>query len=216
MSDIAQLNLKQPEQIEWNKFNKSGYQAPPVAEDASGQRIVYSGVLPKEFAFDADDEGNLVVIADPVTITGPTAKDAQLRFVRQSTRMFTTTDKKTGELKSLNVNSLGKMLRAAGSKATPQTNDQYVMATKQVASKSVQFVIDWEAYNKDTGESIKGFRSFPLDPAYPGTRKTILHAGDVYNVIDKKGNVIDQATVKSEVIFANAKLRSFVEPNKVA
>lgn len=209
MKELAGLNLNPPSQMNWETFNpQSGYVPPPPVEDAEGNRIIYTGVLPKAVEFGADDDGYLEVLVDPIVITGPIANGAQIRFTRQSVKAF----QKNG--KDLNVNPLGKLLRSAGSKASPNTNEQYVMAVNQILGKPTHFSLDWSAYNKDTGEAINGFRSFPMDPERPGQRKTILKKGDSYNLTDKKGNITGTAQVKSEVIFANARIRSFVEPNK--
>jgi hypothetical protein len=205
-TDLSTLNLKQPDQIDWNNFNpQSSYQAPPPVEDATGKRIVYTGTLPKELTFDGTNEGYLQAHLDPIVLQGPNGAGQQLRFTKVNVKAFT----KNGKV--LNVSSFGKFLRAAGSKATPMTNEQYTLAAQQVAGKPVKFTIDWEAYNKDTQENIKGYRAFPEDPQRPGQRRTILHAGDVYNLLDNKGNVIGQDTVKSEIIFANARIKNFID-----
>lgn len=207
-NDISGLNLKQPDKMDWDRFNpQSGYHAPPPAEGEDGKRIVYTGTLPKELQFEADQEGFLQVLADPITITGPQGAGYALRFARASVKPF----EKNG--KPLNVNGAGKLLRAAGSTARPQTNEEYVKALTAIAGKTVKFTIDWQAKNRDTGETIKGYKAFPIDPTR-GTHQAILHEGDTFNTVDNKGVITGQGTVQSEVIFANGVLKSFVDVTK--
>ena len=49
----------------------------------------------------------------------------------------------------------------------------------------------------------------PDDPDRPGQKKAILKQGDTYK--DKEGLV---HTVQSEVLFANARVRYFVDPSR--
>jgi hypothetical protein len=113
-----------------------------------------------------------------------------------------------------NPNKLANFLRACGTQAKPQTNDQYRASIKAVLGKRFGFTVDWQAYNKDTGEKIKGFLSFPEDPERPGERKAILKQGDQYTLRDYKGNLLEVKTVQSEVLFANAVLRFFQDPTR--
>ena len=208
-SELAGLELRDPEQTNWEKFNsQSGYQAPPPAEGEDGKRIVYKGIIPKELKFEADQDGYLQVLMDNLVIQAPNGPYT-LRFTRASVKPF----QRGG--KAQNKHSMGKLLRAAGSTAKPQTNDQYVAAVKALAGRPVNLTIDWKARNGDTGETIKGYRAFPIDPER-GTHKAILHAGDTFNVIDNKGTITGQGTVSSEVLFANGVHKSFVEVGKAA
>ncbi len=204
-SSIAGLSLKEPEQQDWDKVNKAKtYTPPPPALTADGKAIVYKGILPKAFIFEADKEGLLQIVIDPITVADGPCAGQTFRFTRAGVASF----KKGG-------NKVGTLLRSAGSKATPQTNEQYATAINSIAGKATYFTSDWEAYNKDTGESVKGFNAFPVDPDRPGMRKSILKQGELYNVLDDKGNVIGTNTVQSEVLFANARVKFFVEPKVV-
>lgn len=211
MTDLAQQNLKQPEQTDWNTAysNASKYQAPPPSIGADGKPIVYYGTI-KEFAPADPDQGYLNFTADFIlTRSGPF--DGTRIRTWASTRPFQKRNKDTGELEAVkgNPNSLGKLLKAAGLQVTPQTNDEYVLATRQINGKVFGFTTDWKAKNKDTGEVIVGYNSFPDDPERPGMKKSILRAGDVYNETDSKGNVIGQKVVQSEILFANPQLKYF-------
>lgn len=216
MNDIAQFNLAEAPQVDWEGYGKSGFQAPPDALDASGKPIVYYGILGKAELTDPDEglDGQplLNMLLDPIVeqTTGYT-----FRFTRASVRPYTVTGPDGQKVaKKGNPNKLADALRSTGLQSKPQTNDQYVAAIKQVVAtkKPLRFTIDWEAYNKETGESIKGFNAFPIDPA-TGRRKAILKVGDFYNVLDPKGQPTgQQAQVKSEILFANARVKYFRDP----
>lgn len=209
-ADISQLNLKQPIQVDWDNYNPgSRYTPPPPALGADDKAIVYTGILPKEVDFDADDAGNLVVKFDTITLRGGAADGYQIRFTRVSTKPF----QKNG--KEIPVHSLGNLLKSAGLVAKPQTNAEYVASVKSVLGKPVQFTIDWFAKGKETGEAIRGYKAFPIDPERPGQRKSVLQAGTEVNVLDQKGNPTgEKQVVQSEVLFANAQTRYFIDPSK--
>lgn len=211
MNDIAQTGLREPEQLDWDTLGKgSNYIAPPPALDASGKPIVYYGVA-TGVADGATKDGYLQVLLDPIKIvkSGP-ADGYTLRFTRVSTQPFL----KNGAPMKGNPNSLANYLRACQVAAKPQTNSDYLAAVKAAGGKTFPFTIKWEAYNKETGEQVKGFENFPEDPERPGQRKSILKVGDVYTVRDAKGNIVGTETVCSEVLFANARLRFFQDPTR--
>lgn len=206
---MSTVNLKEPDQVDWNNYNPgSAYQAPPPALDVEGKPIKYTGLVPtlSDAAFGATDEGYREWIVDPITLTRSGAYDGyKLRFTRVNTRKFVS--KKTGKVSE--ASSVGNFLRSAGSMSKPQKNAEYDAAIKQTQGKVVTFVVDWEARNKDTDEKIRGYANFPDDPARPGQKKAILKAGDTY--LDENGT---PQTVKSEVLFANARVRYFVDPSR--
>lgn len=211
-NDLAGLNLNEPENVNWEQYNpQSSFQAPPPALGPDGKPIVYYGQAPKEFTFGATKEnaqgeggGLLEALIDPITIVKSGSADGyQIRFTRASVRKFT----KNG--KTVEASQLGNYLKAAGSVAKPQKNAEYVAAVKQTAGKVFPFTLDWSAYNKDTGERVDGYLNFPEDPQRPGQRKAILKQGDTYTDRDGQTQV-----VKSEVLFANARLRYFRNPQQ--
>lgn len=204
------MNLKEPDQIDWNNYpSGSAYQAPPIPLGPDGKPIKYFGMVPQlnEAAFEADKEGNRQWVIDPLTITnsGQSVDGYKIRFTRINTRQFVS--RKTG--KSTGTSSVGNYLRSAGITAKPQKNNEYDAAVRATQGKKVTFTLDWEARNKDTGEQVKGYENFPLDPDRPGQRKAILKAGDTYK--DASGA---EQVVKSEVLFANARLKYFVDPSR--
>jgi len=216
MNDMAQQNLTEPAQVDWANYGKSGYQPPPPALDANGKPIVYQGkavVSQDEEPDTFGDDGGVYLQfkLDPLTIIGPTNAGYEIKFTRASVRPYTVlgADGKRVPKKG-NPNKLADYLKAAGATAKPQLNSEYIAAVNLVKSKPFSFVVDWEARNSDTGEKIKGYNAFPDDPQRPGQKKSILKAGDLINVLDSKGNPTGQVTpVKSEVLFANARLRFF-------
>lgn len=206
MADLASLNLKEPDQLNWDELagGQSKYQAPPPALDANGNRIVYQVQLPPTVGSPAsigdDGKGNLQIALGPVKVvkSGNGADGYQIRFVDASTRKWTKAD---GTV--LEVNTLGKAIKAGGITAKPQKNAEYVAAAKQLAGKVVPVTLDWRAKHKDTGFQVRGFERFPLDPARPGQRKAILKAGDVLT----DGTVVPEGV---EIMFANADVKDFV------
>jgi hypothetical protein len=210
-TDTAQLNLREPEQLDWDALAKgSTYQAPPPAYDNQGRPIVFYGQA-SPVVTDPTKEGYLQILLDPIKVVKSGAADGTLiRFTRVSTRPFM----KNGEPMRGNPNSLANYLRSAQVSAKPQNNADYVAAVKATAGKTFSFTADWEAYNKDTGETIKGYLNFPDDPERPGQKKSILKAGDVVTERDSKGNVIGTKTVQSEVLFANLRLKFFQDPSR--
>ncbi len=213
--NIGQTNLREPEQVDWDSLGSSGYQAPPPAYDAAGQPIIYQGVV-ADFNEGNPDDGYLNVVLDPIKLVRAGVHEGkEVRFTYASARPFTKlgADGQRVPVKG-NPNKLANYLRATGLSARPQTNAEYRAALKAAKGKAFQFVGDWEAYNKDTGERVKGYMNFPDDPERPGQKKSILKQGDVITERDAKGNITGTTTVRSEVLFANFKLRYFKDPAK--
>lgn len=212
-NDTAQINLKEPEQADWDTLSKgSSYAPPPPAEGPDGKPITYFGTVAEVKLADNDDNGYLNYQVDMKFVRSGSYDGRQIR-TWVSTRPFMKKDA-GGTLQPIkgNPNSLAKFLLAAGLQAKPQTNSEYSAAVKLVNGKAIGFTLDWEAKNKDTAETVRGFRRFPEDSERPGQRKTILKAGDVLNELDSKGNVIGTSTVQSEILFANARLKYFQNP----
>lgn len=213
MNDIAQTGLREPEQVDWENLGKSSsYAPPPPALDAAGKPITYYGST-TPVATDPTRDGYLQLLLDPVKIVRSGAADGyQIRFTRVSTAPFL----KNGEPMKGNPNKLAQFIKACGVTAKPQSNSEYLAAAKAVAGKVFGFTVDWEAYNKETGETVKGYANFPDDPERPGLKKSILKQGDLIVERDNKGNVTGTRQVQSEVLFANARLRFFQDPTRGA
>lgn len=219
-NDIAQLNLAEPEKVDWdNAFSGSSYQAPPPALGPDGKPIVYTGIVEaaeiETERPDKNKEGQPVLTyrLDPIKLinTGGKYDGVTLRFTRVSVKPF----EKNGQPQKGNPNKLGQYLRATGLAAKPQNNSEYIASVKMSVKKPFKFTLDWEAYNKDTGEAVRGYNAFPDDPERPGQKKSILKQGDFYQVVDNKGVPTGEIKqVQSEVLFANPRLRFFRDPSK--
>lgn len=195
MADVNGLGLKEPDQVDWEKLGKaSNYVAPPPVKGADGRYIIYFGQLPTTITLDVDDNGFRTYLLDPIKLVknGAGIDGRELRFTRVGLKSF-----------SNGNNSTALLLKSVGSPTKPQKTAEYDAAVKQVAGKVASFSIDWEARNKDTGETVRGYDNFPDDPDRPGMKKSILRQGDTY----MEDGV--ERTVQSEVLFANPRIRFF-------
>lgn len=222
MVDISQTNLSEPERVEWDSaFSGSKYSAPPPATGPDGKPITYFGqvIECKTVNADVDRETEKAYLQYQVDFKLVRSGSADGQQVRTwiSTRPFTRVNALTGEREPMkgNPNRLASFLRSAGLAAKPQSNGEYSAAVKMVSGKAVPFTIDWKARNKDTGEQIRGYLSFPEDSERPGTRKSILKKGDLVTLRDAKGAVTGEKIVESEVLFANAEVKYFQDPQPV-
>ena len=204
MSDMSGTKLQEPSQVDWDKVGGSSYVPPPPAQDQTGKNIVYLGQLPTEIVGvptpgnptgDTDDDGYRQYQLDPIKLVknGAGVDGYTIRFTRVGLKPW-----KNGN------NGTALLLKGAGVSMKPQVTAEYDNAIRTIKGKIVPFTIDWEARNKETGETVRGFTNFPEDPTRPGQRKSILKAGDTYTDGDGATQV-----VKSEVLFANARVRFF-------
>lgn len=148
MPDISQLNLNEPDQVDWAAYQTasagSGKPLPPAG--------TYTGVAEK-FEYQSKD-GKLVVLADPIKIVAPTNAGYDLRFTRISSKKYS----------NRNASPLGDYLKAQASLAQPRSNQDYVDAVEQTVGRPFQFQLDWEAYDKETGETLaRTMADFPDD-----------------------------------------------------
>lgn len=210
MADTSGLNLNNPPQIDWDNYNPgSKYTPPPVPVGGDGKNLVFTGqvqgITPGE-----DKDNNRQYVLDPIKLVkmGQGLDGYEIRFTYVGTKPF----EKNG--KPINASPVGNVLKSAQVVAKPQTVNQYDAAMNMVKGRTVQFTADWEARNKETGETVRGYSNFPPDPERPGQRKAILKKGDTYTVTDKTGAVVETKTVQSEVLFANLKARYFIDPNR--
>src|SRR3990167_3279526 len=125
MSDVAGVNLKEPDKMDWENYNPgSKFVAPPPALGPDGKAIVYFAQAPDAFTYKdflgATEDGYRTFLIDPLTIvrSGNGADGYKLRFTRVSVRKFL--NKRTGE--PVNASTAGNYLRAAGILAKPQRN----------------------------------------------------------------------------------------------
>ena len=225
--NTAGIGLKEPSVIDWDNYNPgSKYQRPPEAKGVDGKALVYTGQLPgtifqggKNTASeeDVDRDGYRSYLLDPIKLVknGGTVDGYVIRFTRASIKNF----EKNGVVQ--NASPVGNLLKSAGVTAKPQKTAEYDQAMLAVRGRVVTFTLDWSAKNKDTGEEIWGYENFPDDPENPGRKKAILRGE---HTDEKTGAVIPADTyrnkegqtvpVKSEVLFANARVRYFVDGNR--
>lgn len=214
MANTSGIGLKEPDQMNWDNYNPgSKFVPPPPAKDEKGNNIIYYGQVPQNVGDDSTlevtDEGYRQFVVDPVKIVKSGAADGyEIRFTRHNVKKF----ERNG--KAVDASSTGNYLRSCGVLAKPQKNTEYEAAVKTTRGKVFPFTLDWTAYNKDTGEKVNGYENFPEDPERPGQRKAVLKAGDTYTERDKKGNITGTFTVKSDVLFANARVKYFIDPTK--
>lgn len=144
MSDISQLALNEPDQLDWDGYQTAGVGKPiPPAG-------TYTGVAPEKFEYQAKD-GKLVAIIDPIKIVGPSNSGYELRFTRVSTKKYS----------NRNASPAGDYLKSQGVLSRPGTNQDYVDAIEATANRPFQFDLDWEAYDKEDGWQLSGMENFP-------------------------------------------------------
>jgi hypothetical protein len=211
MSDTSGLELREPDRMDWDNYNPgSRYSAPPQAGTFNEQGkfipTTYFGQLPTNIIPEVQASTGLrQYLIDPVKLVRSGANDGyEIRFTRAGVKKWMD---KNG--KPINASMVGNLLKSVGVTAKPQATKEYDAAMKLAAGKVAAFTIDWEARNKDTGEKVEGYVNFPDDPARPGQKKSVLKEGDVYRT--KEGV---EAKVTSPVLFANARIRFFVDPNR--
>lgn len=147
--DISQLNLDTPDQIDWDNFQTAGTGTGKPIPPAG----TYSGAAPDTFQYQAKD-GKLVVLADPITILGPSNAGYQVRFTRISTKKYS----------NRNASPAGDYLKAQAVAAKPMSNEDYLDAFEQTKGRPFEFDLDWEAYDKETGETLaRTMADFPDD-----------------------------------------------------
>jgi hypothetical protein len=210
--DTAGLNLREPEKMDWDNYNPgTRYMPAPQAGtfDATGKYVekVFFGQLPTNIVQEVNQKTELrQYLLDPIKLVRSGEADGyEIRFTRAGVKMWV--NSKTG--KPMNASMVGNLLKSVGITAKPQRTAEYDAAMKLAAGKVAAFTIDWEAKNSETGEKVEGYVNFPDDPARPGQKKAVLKEGDVYRT--KEGL---EAKVTSPVLFANARVKFFVDPNR--
>jgi hypothetical protein len=149
-ADISQLNLKEPDPVDWADYApaSSGPQAPPPAG-------TYTVVAPDKFSYGANAEGRLVVTVDPLKIVGPTNVDKVVRFTRVSSKKYS----------NRNASPVGDYLRAHGIQLQGNPSNQDIAdAVEQTAGRPFTIDLDWEGYDKEAGETVyRTMDEFPDD-----------------------------------------------------
>jgi hypothetical protein len=142
--DISQLNLSEPDPIEWDDYKDAGTFEPPPNK---GRYVAASGGI----KVGATKAGKLSFDISPVTIIGPTSAGYELRYVNQSVTRY----------KNRNGSQVGDFLRACAVVGQPKTNQDYIDLMQNTVGRPFTFEGDWEAYCKEDDLTIKGQEKFP-------------------------------------------------------
>lgn len=147
--DISQLNLDTPDQIDWDQYQGVGTgTGKPIP--AAG---TYTVVTPDNIEYDAKD-GKLIAKLDPLKVIGPTNAGYEVRFTRISTKKYS----------NRNASPAGDYFKAHGLQTRPASQQDYLDAFQSTLGRPFQVDLDWEAYDKETRETIaKSMADFPDD-----------------------------------------------------
>lgn len=155
IADITQLNLVEPEQINFDKYQDGGNSS--FAPPPEGRYFGKAPTITDE-SFGATKEGYLKVTLDPIEIVNdPTHTGYKIRFTTLSVKKY----------KNREGSQVMDFLRSVGLNVRPKTNEEYKAAMKQASGRTFQFALIWESYNKDTQETTSGMDNFPPDPQNP-------------------------------------------------
>jgi len=188
MASIAELgNLNSTDPIDLDVYPETKdktFGIPPRGE--------YVVMAPDEFpdeAFGATAQNYLKAQVDP-TIVGPTNEGYTIRFTRLSAKPW--------ERDGVIMSQISQYLQACGFKgACPGDPSGLVDAIRQTAGTTYKVYGDWRAYNKRTGQEIKGMKNFPLLPN-----------GEHQAWVDDEEDLDEQGRPKR--IWANFEVRRFL------
>jgi hypothetical protein len=222
MNDISGLNLNETPQVNWDNFNpqpekKGGsYQTPPVPFGPDGKRLTYYLQLPSDMGKverqRATKAGDRSFSLGPLTVVkSQNGSDGYtIRFYDASVKLFNGTDKEGNPI-VLNVNAIGKVLRAAGITARPQTDQAYCQAVAQLGGRVIPAHLEWEARDRDSNFEVKGYNNFNVTRTDPKTGVTTTSVQPIL----RRGDILPDGTViTQEVLFANAVVKSVLDPTR--
>ncbi len=150
-ADVAQLNLVPLTEIDFANYKDGGtgmsYAPPP-----EGKYVGKVGVI-DDACFGATKAGLLkVTLPEVELITSGLGQGYKIRFTSLSSKKYSNRE----------GSQMMDFLRACGIAAKPKTNEELIAATKMASGRTFQFVLIWEAYNKDTQETTSGQENFPF------------------------------------------------------
>jgi hypothetical protein len=154
VTDINELEgLNEPDQVDWSQYEDASapFKMPPAGK--------YNLRLPDEFKFRLGNAGQLLILLDPLTIVGGEYDGFKIHYYSVSTKKFS----------NQNAVQAGDVLRNVGSINQPKTNTEWAQAFKELAGAvTTDVTCEWEAYDKETKQSLKGMTKFPKkdDGAY--------------------------------------------------
>jgi hypothetical protein len=180
-ADVSQLNLREPDLINFDKYQDGGNSFTPPPE---GKYFGQVSPITDE-AFGATGEGYLKLTVPEITIVNAqTGNGYKVKYTQLSSKKYA---KREGS-------QFLDFLRAAGIAARPTSNEELKSAAKMASGRVVQFQLIWEAYDKNTKQSTSGYENFPVDPADASKRLTY-----VLDTIDE-----------NKKWYANGKVRYFI------
>jgi hypothetical protein len=155
MADVAQVDLQPFVPPDYDNYDDgaptSSYAPPPEGK--------YVGKVPliTDEAFGATNENYLKVTIDPIELIG---SDYKVRFTSLSAKKY----------KNREASQITDFLRACGIAARPKSNEELKQAIKMASGRTFSFVLQWEAFNKNTQTRTQGYDNFPTDPNNPAKR----------------------------------------------
>ena len=147
---IDPRSLKAPDPAQWDEYDKPRPMVP------AGR---YTGRVPDNVTIEADDEGFIKVILDPIQIVdAPAGYRDQVRFERLSSRPRT-----QGRLAG--TSRLTDFLLATGTEPIRSENaEDWVSAIQSTAGSLFDFFVEWRAYDKETEEVLAdSYDQFPMN-----------------------------------------------------
>lgn len=153
MADLSTLNNLNPvEPLDLDDYaDAKEFQGIPT-------KGVYTVQAKESFAQEdigSTQEGNAIVSVDPKIVDGPNAGYV-LRFTKVSAKQFRRGNKVASKL--------GDYLRACGIRGKYASQlEQVEAACDQTPNKLFKVLVDWRAYNGETGYQLKGMERFPAD-----------------------------------------------------
>lgn len=144
--------LKAPDPIDYQDYEDG---RAPKAKFALPDRGTYPLIPTEAPKWGATKKGYLQADLTPLKIVAPgTDFDGyEIRFTRVNTQKWP----------KRNANGMADYLRSHGFQGVCQTNEEYQQAVEGLVGNPAHGVVDWEAYCKTCGFTLKGQANFPKD-----------------------------------------------------
>lgn len=147
IADVAQLNLLEPDQIDFANYSDGpkGYTVPaegkylaqlPIISDANFQKPDGSPLTTKA--------GYRKVAIDPITIRGGAEEGYEIKYTELSFKKYSNRE----------GSQVLDLLRACGYAGQPQSNAEIIAALKMMSGRTFQFGLQWKCW--DGNEEILG------------------------------------------------------------
>lgn len=171
---IDPRSLKVPDQQQYEVYTRPMSAPPPPGR--------YLGKIPDNFTYE-DHDGYLRVIIHPIIILdAPEGKDARISFERCSAK-----PRATGRMAG--SSRLTDFLLAAGiGRIESDDPDEWVAAIESTAGSTVEFFINWDAYDSESQQQLAGkYEDFPDDADNPGEKLAYIPTTDGRKVPARAG-----------------------------